>query len=237
MSYLNPSDRGVLVFATNLASILSDTPETFGLTPDDAQAYAVLRNAYATNLAAATEPGTRGPSTVLLKNESKALLVSATRRLAMQINNREATTNPQRQELGLTIRKSRTPVPVPTVKPQLDIVSVDGRLVKIRLREASTGERRKPAGVFAATIMRYIGESIPQSEDQWVLVGTDTRLNTAVEFGNEYPPGTKVWFSAFWLNRRAQSGPACTPVSTQLGFGVATNAGAQDGDEEFKLAA
>ncbi len=70
-----------------------------------------------------------------------------------------------------------------------------------------------------------------------MLVGTDTRLNTAVEFGNEYPPGTKVWFSAFWLNRRAQSGPACTPVSTQLGFGVATNAGAQDGDEEFKLAA
>ena len=239
-TYLNLSDQGVLDFSTNMSSILSDEPESYGLTPDDAQVYAALRNDYAAKLLAAIEPSTRGPATVLAKDESKETLVASTRKLAMQINNREATTNAQRQAMGLTIRKSPSPVPPPAVSPQLDIVSVEGRRVNIRLREASTGKRRKPAGVFAATIMRHIGETLPESLDDWVLVGTDTRLNVAVDFADSYPPGTKVFFTAFWLNRKAESGAACVPVSTHLGFGVATIAGTadtQDGEENLKIAA
>jgi hypothetical protein len=40
-----------------------------------------------------------------------------------------------------------------------------------------------------------------------------------VEFDADVAAGSKVWFTAFWFNPRAMSGPACAPISAYVQFG------------------
>ena len=153
-------------------------------------------------------------------------MIAETRKLVKIIQASPAINNDKRAALGITVPDTDpTPVPPPEDAPQLDIVSVEGRTVKLRLRDAATGKRKKPEGVATATVLSYVGEDIPADIRDWSFEGNDTRLDTEVAFGDEFTPATKVWLTAFWSNRRGESGPACAPVSTHLGFGVTANPG------------
>ena len=64
----------------------------------------------------------------------------------------------KRAALGITVPDlDPPPVPPPEAAPQLDIVEVVGRTVKVRLRNAATGKRKKPEGVATATVLSYVG--------------------------------------------------------------------------------
>jgi hypothetical protein len=41
-----------------------------------------------------------------------------------------------------------------------------------------------------------------------------------VEFPADAANGATVWLTAFWFNPRAQSGPACQPISTNIPGGL-----------------
>jgi len=141
-------------------------------------------------------------------------------------------TNTIRADLWITIPdKEYTPVPPPTQAPQLDIVSVVGRTLKLRLRDSVTGERKKPAGVQGATLVSYVGETIPSSIRDWSFEANTTRTDAELVFDDSIPMGTKVWVACFWYNRKGESGPACSPVSTHLGFGAMSQA-EQDSQQE-----
>ncbi len=169
---------------------------------------------------------TRSPGNIEAKNTAKQNLVAQIRGLVKIAQASPVMNNDKRAALGITVPDTDpTPVPVPEEAPQLDISAVLGRTVKIRLREASTGRRKKPVGVSGASILSYIGANTPADMRDWTFEGNDTRLDTQVAFGSGFVPGTKVWLTAFWYNRRGESGPACMPVSAHIGFGVAANPG------------
>ncbi|MEM8782526.1 MAG: hypothetical protein AAGE65_06660 [Planctomycetota bacterium] len=242
-SYLPFREAELLTWTETFGSLIAATPGDYGLTEGQAQAYAMARQAFAEAYQTANEPLTRSPGNVEIKNTKKDALIEETRKLVRICQAAPGMNDDKRRALGITVPDtSRTPVPPPEVAPAMDVVSVEGRTVHLRLREASTGKRRKPDGVYSATIMKYVGGSIPTELDDWVLVGSDTRLDTSVEFPDSLTPGTKVWFTAFWLNRRAESGPMCVPVSTHLGFDVAVSGGsggedAPDAEDDLKIAA
>lgn len=226
-SYLPRTDSGLDDWAQNFATQITSTmdPTTIGLTLDEASAYAALQADYTAKLLASVEPATRGPATVLAKNLAKKALIASSRKLAMAATNHVGTTDVQRQALGLTIKDvDPTPVPVPEFAPQLDMVSVQGRRVTLRLRNSVNGERRKPTGVQGATLVSYVGESLPESIRDWSFEANTTRTDVELVFEDSVPMGTKVWVAAFWYNRRGESGPACSPVSLHLGFGAMSQA-------------
>lgn len=219
-TYLPSKDADLLAWSQNFVGQIATVPETYGLTVAQEAEFVSVQTAYAQAYAAANNASTRTKATIQVKNSAKAALVAKTRELVDICQAWPEMTNDKRALLQITIRDNTpTPVPVPANPPQLDVVGVQGRTVNVRLRNSVNGERRKPEGVQGATVMSYVGEAIPSSLRDWTFEGNTTRVDVPVVFGETVPMGSKVWITAFWYNRRAESGPACSPVAAHVGFG------------------
>jgi hypothetical protein len=222
-NWLPTRESDLLTWTREYLSVCRGQPADYGLTAEQVSTLTEAKDAFALAHATANNPITRSPANVEIKNEKKAALVALVRELVRVNQSWPAMTNAKRAQLGISLRGNEpTPIPAPEVAPQLDITGVTGRTVHLRVRDAESGKRRKPEGVYAVTILRYVGSTIPEDMDEWVFVGNETRLDAKVTLADRYQPGTQVWFTAFWTNRRGESGPACIPLSTHLGYGVIT---------------
>jgi hypothetical protein len=194
--------------------------EDYGITPDQSVEYAARQSAFASALAAATDPATRGGSTILAKNTAKKSLIAYSRELARIIQANPAVTNQQRYDLGLHVRKTPAPVPAPTEAPQIDLVSMVGHRMTIRLHNGTATRRGKPAGVSGASIVAYVGQTPPAALTDWTFCTNTGRSKASLDFDSALAPGTKVWVTAVWFNPSKEAGPMATPVSSSIQFGV-----------------
>jgi hypothetical protein len=169
-------------------------------------------------LAAATNPPTRGGSTILAKDLARADLEPYCRQLARAIQGTLTVTDQQRFDLGLTVRDTDpSPIPPPALEPEIDIVAVSGNTVKLRLHEKGNPARRgKPAGVDGAALFSFVGASAPTDEAAWKFEGNTPRTVINITFPPGTAPGARVWFTAFWFNPRKQGGPPATAVGTNI---------------------
>lgn len=210
----------MLNWSLNFIAQLNVQGPALGLTPDQIMTYGEVQSLYANAYAVATKPETRGGATILAKNQAKKALIAKSRELAMVVANNPAVTDQQRYDCGLTVRDSDpTPVPPPSTAPDMDLVSVTGHTVRLRLHAGDSAARRKPTGVQGATLFSHVGDQPPADLTAWKFEGSTTKTEIDVVMPATVPSGSKVWFTAFWFNRRSQSGPACTPMSAHVGFG------------------
>jgi hypothetical protein len=218
-SFLPDKDAALLAWSLNFSTKISETPVLFGLTPALATAYALLHASYADALADCA-PGERSKTLVSRKNSDRTSLKASARLLAKLVEGTATVSDAQKIELGLTVRQQPTPIPPPAAAPALDVVSVLGRTVKIRLHDATDAARRgKPAGVDGAAVLSYVGATPPADLGQWRFEGNTTRTTLDVVFPNSVAPGAPVWLTALWFNERKQAGPNCAPVGTNVQFG------------------
>lgn len=222
MSYLPLTDSGLLNWSRNFQaelSLLAD-PTTIGLTAANVTDYAAAQADYETKYSAANAPKSRGGAAVLAKNESKDALVALSRSFAMTITNFQGVTDEQRYDFGLTVRDSDpSPVPVPSLSPEIDLKPPVVRSVEVRLHnEASLERRGKPTGVRGALVFSYVGATPPAAADThlWKFELNTTRTTLELEFPSTVAPGATVWVTACWYNPRGESGPATPPVYTIL---------------------
>ena len=219
-SFLPDTDAALLAWSLNLSNLITATPTTYGLVAGDATAYSALHTSYASALAAC-DPGQRSKSLVATKNAARAALKNSARLLAKRVEGTASVTDAQKIELGLNVRAMPSPIPAPSNPPALDIVSVTGRTVRVRLHDAADASRRgKPAGVAGATVFSYVGAAAPTDPAAWKFEGNTTRTTIDVVFPDTVAAGAVAWITAFWRNERDLSGPACAPISTNLQFGV-----------------
>src|SRR4051812_15554784 len=210
-------DSELFQWSLNFSTKITATPTAFGLVAGQATAYAALHSAFGTALAAA-DPAVRNKPATLAKNDARTALKSSARSLAMIIQGTPTVTDGQKASLGLTVPAQRQPIPVPSAIPSVDIVSVMGRTVKIRIHDAEgEGKRFKPAGVKGAAICTFVGATAPTDPSEYTWQGNTTRAIVDLPFDNDLAPGTLVWITAMYFNERQQNGPACTPVSATLG--------------------
>lgn len=223
MSYLPLTDAGLLSWSLNFQEQLAALadPTTVGLTTENVTEYTAAQADYATKLNIANAPATRGGATIHAKNQSKKALVALSRSFAMTITKFQGVTDQQRYEFGLTVDGEPTPVPPPPYSPEMDMLPVVGRTVKIRLHNEKTlGHRGKPHGVTSAAVYSYIGEAPSDNLHDWKQEALSSRAAIDVEFPPSLAPGTKVWLTAYWLNAKMESGPACQPQGVNLAGGV-----------------
>ena len=216
VGFLPNTDARLLAWSLNFSTLITATPTAYGLTTAQANTYRGLHNAYATALAAC-DPSMRTKMAVATKNTARNNLKANARLLANLVNGTASVTNAQKLQLGLTVKAKPTPIPPPSAAPALDVMSVAGWTVKVKLHDTASGKKRgKPPGVSGASVFSFVGPAAPTNISAWTFQGSTGRTSIDVEFANTLAAGTTVWLTAFWFNGRKQSGPACSPVSTNL---------------------
>lgn len=99
----------------------------------------------------------------------------------------------------------------------MDIDEVVQNRITVRIHNADTTKRGKPAGCAGASVYSWTGETPPADINDWRFEGNTTRVKFTVDFVGNVTPFAKVWLTTAWFSPRQQVGPACTPVSTNLG--------------------
>jgi hypothetical protein len=222
-NYLPTREADLLTWATNFNTQVAATPTAFGLTAGQATAFTALFTAFETAYNAANAPLTRSPVNITAKNTAKDNMIDGPggiRELAAIIQAFPAINAHQIRELGLTVRDSSpSPIPAPTVAPEMDFIPTGTRTIRVRLHNEQTLNRKKPEGVKGATLFYHVGETAPAELNDWTFYTNTTKTVNDVELPAEIASGATVWFTAFWRNPKDQSGPATTPVSTKVQWG------------------
>jgi hypothetical protein len=219
MNFYRKKNSELLTASADFHTAIAADFASLGLTSAQATAYGVVNTAFATAYGVATDPATRTSAAIEARNQARENLVTMAKQLSDNIINNPAVSNATLMELGLDPRRERTPIPPPTTSPDIDIVSVVGRTVKIRLHSAGSSRRGKPDGVNGVAIFSHAGATAPASINDWTFEGNSGKTIVDVVFPDTVAPGSLVWFTAFWFNNRKQSGPACDPVSINIAGG------------------
>lgn len=207
-------------YSTNFNTRIVASPSTFNLTVLQATTYTGLHDPYIAAYEAAAAMGARSRSLIAARNTARTALLAYARQLYGFVQSSGSVSNANKELLGVRVRSMPTPQPVPAFAPALDIVSVNGRTVRIRLHDSqNAGRRGKPPGCAGAAVFSFVGAEAPDDPALYTFQGNTTQPKFDVTFPNSVAPGTLVWLTAMWFNERALSGPACTPISTNTQFG------------------
>lgn len=216
-SFYYGSDAELYTGSQNFSTKISATPALYGLDAAQAAAYAAKNAVYEDTYVIAINPDTRTKSAVAAKNAAKKALKAMAADLAKVIDGTPTVTDAQKIDLGLNVRKAPSPVPVPTVRPGVDLVSSVNRTVTIHIHDsASSAKRGKPAGATAAWVYSFVGASYPSDPTLWDFQGATTKAKHEIVFANDLPGGTQVWVCAAWINGKQEAGPTSVPITTNL---------------------
>ena len=213
------TDDAFLAWSQHFSGLITATPTVYGLSAGQCTAYNAVQANYATALAAC-DPAIRSKSSTAAKNAAKAALKVAAEQTAFIIYGQPSVTNVQKTALGLNVRHIPTPIPTPSSSPLIEVLSVSGWTVRLRLRDGASGSTRgKPPGTIGGSVFSFVGATAPTDIALWKFEGNLGRTKVDVAFSSTLAAGTKVWFTAFWFNGRKQSGPPSATVSTNLQAG------------------
>src|SRR4051794_38569873 len=101
--FLPRSDAELAAWSANFSGRLNESPETYGVPPERAAAYAVLSDDFLEHYRAAAAPITRTGPAVASKNEVRARLKREARLLSLYIKSQADVTEAQRLSLGLSV--------------------------------------------------------------------------------------------------------------------------------------
>ncbi|XAM00108.1 hypothetical protein OT109_01720 [Phycisphaeraceae bacterium D3-23] len=223
-NFLPAKEGALLSWAQSFSAFLTADPTNFGCTIEEAASIEAATTAFAASYAVVQDPVTRSPANIETKNDDKKALVALIRPLVKRIQGWEGITNAKRAKLQINIPDvDPTPVPVPETAPVIQFESVVGNRVTLRLRDADSTRRGRPAYVTGATVFSYVGNTAPGDISAWKFEGNIKDTVTIIDIPSTVAPGSKVFFTGFWRNNRDESGPAAAPVSTNVQGGSVSN--------------
>lgn len=222
-TYLPAREPELVDFARNFDTLITATPGAFGLDAGQALTFNGLWSTFWGAYQAAVDPITRTPGMIQAKRDAKRAMISGDggiRELVNIIQSFPGTTNQMRADLRITVADVEpTPVPIPILAPEIDLLPPVVRRVRVRLHNKKTlGRGGKPDGVDGALVFSYVGPNPPAAEDTnlWNFEVNTKKTSFEIEFPSTVPAGSTVWITAFWYNPRGDSGPSTPAVYTLL---------------------
>lgn len=215
-------------------------PTDFGLSAPQMAAYTPLHTTFISANNAAKADGSRSKALVVAKNDAKAALVFYARELYGIIQATPGVSNENKTLIGVHVRNAPSPVPPPAQAPVVTVNSVNGRLVRGNLRDATTqSSRRRPVNAKGALILTAHGPTPPASGGPgWTVQGQTGRTTFVAQFGNDVPGGVPCYISAIWYNERGEYSPASDPITVYVSAPAAEEGQAQgEGEEPMSIAA
>jgi hypothetical protein len=216
-SFYTGTEAELYTGSKNFSARISADPAAFGLTWVLVNPYAAANTTWMTLYEETRDPQNRTQIQIAAKNAARDTIRTMSANLAKIVEGTATVTDVQKLELGLNVRKTPAPIPAPTERPSVDLVSVAGRVVTVHIHDsASSTKRGKPAGATAALVYTFVGENYPSDLSAWRLDGAATKANYEITFGGEIPAGQPVWIRAAWINRKQEAGPLSTPITTNI---------------------
>ena len=218
-SFFTGTDAQLYTGSKSFSTKITAQYASLGLTQAQCTSYAAKDTAYGTSYLAAVDPETRTKGKTAAKNSSRGFLRAAASDLAKIIDANPAVTDEQKIDLGLAVRRQPQPVPRPSTKPVVSVLNVDGNVVLLSLTSAVSvqgqpTDRARPIGVDGAAIFSAVAEEPPTTFDGWTFQGNTTKTKFSVSLPSSVAPGSKVYFIAYWFNRKKQSGDPSDPIWT-----------------------
>lgn len=210
----------------NFSEVLTAAPATYSQSAAVAVAVAALVDAFVQAfdaLVLARANGVRSALMTATKNTTRLEMLKTLRPIYAYVQGSAAISDADKIALGVLVKKMHpTAQPAPDEAPDVDIVSVTGRTVKLRIHGAGSTKRAKPAGCQAANIFSFVGEVPPADPGLWRFEGGTSKVIFDVTLPASVEAGSQVWFVACWLNSKSEAGPGCDAVGTTLAGGSTT---------------
>lgn len=215
-----PGREADLITATQtFIDVATPVPATYALTAAQLTALGAKLTDFQTKWDVCQVPGTKTKVAVQEKNASKVDLVFDLRTLVRITQNAPTTTNAMRAALGIPLRaETAQPKPVPPWAPELIVKKVWGHQISCKIESPVSEGRGWPPDVYGAQIYTLVAPEPTSDTTQYVPQGLVTRTSFIIQMPAEVPAGSKVWITAAFVNPRGQSGVACTPVLSGIGY-------------------
>jgi hypothetical protein len=225
--FIPRADNDFLTWSVPFVQQVAADPGRYFVSADDAAALVEAQAAFAQALALAQGPGTRTTVAVAGKGAARAALERRVRATAGVARAALETDRATMLDLGLAVGRgrqaSRPRIGPPASGPAVWVRQVDGSRVSVLLHNSDAPSRRGLArNIAGAYLFSFVGDA-PPAVGGWRLHQTTSRTDATLDFGSSYPPGTQVWVAAQWMNRRCESGPTGTAVSSYLGYPTMTS--------------
>lgn len=219
-NFYNQKQADLVTGSANFASLIATGFASYGLTTGQATAFGTLNTALQSAWLAAIEPTTRTRVTIAAKNLAIRNMRASAVLLAKIIYATATVTDGQLVGLGLLPRSSRVPVPAPTTAPVVEVGTVSGRLVHVRIHSSDSERRGMEAGAKGANMYSFVGAAPPTDPREYHFEGMTTRTITEIVFPNSVASGATVWLSACWVSARGATGPSSPPISFTMQGGA-----------------
>ena len=220
--YLPAREAQLVTWIGDFYRNLSTKPANyFGVSEQAIQEYNVSMTRFTDAYMLASNPDTRTGPTIEAKQMARKTLINSTRSLVDVMQAWPQMTDDKRRLLGITVRATRsTSTGRPGIKPYIEVAGVDQNTITLRILQ-NKSVRAKPKGVIGAILFSAVAPTAPTTESGWFCQGNSTKSTVLVQFPDTVPPGSRVWFTAAYFNRKLETGPAANVVSTNLPGGAA----------------
>ncbi len=212
-----PDPEGVFnPWQGNFVMKVVGTPAAYGLTPADVVNVSADSAAWQMALAAHMAAQNAAKAAAETKDDARDILESEIRSLVKRIQARPATTDAQREDLGITVPDlTKTPLSEQIVlsepPPMIEAKCTGPKTVRLDWypTQAPGQSEALPQGINGVAIWVAQG-GIPSDDSQWRFLALDTNSPYVHNVGNVTT--VTLAYKAQWFDRRKRMGPFGNPV-------------------------
>jgi hypothetical protein len=213
-------DASIVAGAANFAARIITAPTTLGLNQTEAESFSDVNDALQAAYQLSTEPITRTSVTVQATRTAIENMRAQAIRLSRIVYATPTVTDAQLVSLGLKPRPTYTSPNLPKNPPTVIVLSVQARLVNIRVQDVEWAGRGMPPNADSANIYSFVGPEAPTDPRQYHFEGATKRAKAQILFPDSVASGATVWLSASWVSGRGEIGFGSTPISFTLQGGA-----------------
>jgi hypothetical protein len=215
--FIPASDADALTWMQTFAAGISASVATYDLVAADATAIDTAVDAFAAAFAVSSNPATRTPVTINLKEVARDTAEAVCRQYAAQIKVNAGVSDANKIAIGVRpVNTGRTPVPVPSTSPLLNIVMATPGVLVARYADSATPDSgAKPAGATNLQLFVATGTAAAVDPAAADFVGAFTRNPIELPFAAADDGKVATLFGR-WATRTGEVGPWSLPVSMRI---------------------
>jgi hypothetical protein len=204
--YIPAKDSELVAWGDNFIQQLRDNASLWEIPPHEVDDLRDSLENFKTYHSQADSPA-KNKIIVTEKNTARKDFKTKTRNMVSFRLQNPLITDAQRVAMGLHVRDtSRTRIPAPTSRPEIDIDVLDVRRLLVRFQDMGSTSKARPYGVNGAVISFAVLNSPPASPADLIRTILATHTPFTLEFTEE-ERGKTVYIAICWQNERGEKGP------------------------------